>query len=182
MSLDILEDLCSLDKVLLFHLFLSYDHTSPSSHFTVLEKKQGGNTTKQQQQQRKASNPPNKKLSPHVMKLIFDGISANLPNSDARKVTPSKWIFVLSNLNKTQAAVSTSEVDFGVIIVELIQKDDVFLSFKITKLTRGCGQLSALVKIVVKSFFLTLKACGLRAVKVSTQEVQKKNLEAFLYI
>jgi hypothetical protein len=84
----------------------------------------------------KRKSPLKGKLSPHIMKLIFDGINSNLPNSDARRITPTKWIYVLSNLSKSQAHMSSIDVDFGIIIVELIQKDDVFLSLRISKLTK----------------------------------------------
>jgi hypothetical protein len=168
-SIETLELLCSLDKVLLFNIFLSYDHTSTDT-------RQGNNSIT------KRKSPQKGKLSPHIMKTIFDGINSNLPNSDARRVTPTKWMYVLSNLSKNQANMSSVEVEFGVIIVELIQKDDVFLSFKISKLTKGCGQLSALLKIVVKSFFLTLKACGLRAVKVYIYLCICTNTYIYIYI
>jgi hypothetical protein len=129
MSIDTLELLCSLDKVLVFNIFLSHDHIA--SGFISTDKRGQGNYSNT-----KRKSPIKGKLSPHIMKLIFDGISSNLPNSDARRITPTKWIYVLSNLSKSQAHMSSIEVDFGIIIVELIQKDDVFLSFRISKLTK----------------------------------------------
>ena len=114
------------------------------------------------------------KLTPYVLSMIFDEIAVNLPNPDMRRITPLKCLYVISNQSNTKGSNNTSAIDFGILIIELFQKDDVFLDFKISKLTKGCGQLSALLKIVVKSFFLTLKLCGVRAVKV-------KNDLTFIY-
>ena len=166
----LLDELCALDKVLLFHIFLaSYDLASDGA-VTKDERNPEGEREREREREREGRKPPaqtpNNILSSHVLKTIFDGIAMNLPNPDMRRITPFKCMYVISNKSKEEASLGMASVEFGVIVVELTQRDDVFLSFKISKLTKGCGQMSALVKIVVKTFFLTLKVCGLRAIKV----------------
>ena len=167
-SILLLEQLSGLDKVISFHLFLaSCDSTSTST--SSLENIDGGmKTTAEREKILLISVAQSRKLTHGVLKSVFEGIALNLPNADMRRLSLLKCLYVLSSQSKSKvsASANTQQVDFGVILVEIIQKDDIFLSFKISKLTRGCGQLSALVKIVVKSFFLSLKVCGLRAVKV----------------
>ena len=124
--------------------------------------------------------------------MIFDEIAVNLPNPDMRRITPLKCLYVISNQGNTKETNNNAAaIDYGILVIELFQKDEVFLDFKISKLTKGCGQLSALLKIVVKSFFLTLKLCGVRAMKVkndlslssishNTNIFQKKIIESYL--
>ena len=162
-SMSLVDDLCALDKVVSFHLFLaSYDSNDGSNDWKIETMEDNEKTKKSPKQFER------KKLTPQVLKSIFDGIASNLPNVDMKRITPLKCIYVISNHNRSEicASFSQSQVQFGVLIVELVQKEDLFLHFKISKITKGCGHLTALVKIVVKSFFLTLKACGLRAIKI----------------
>ena len=160
-SILLLDQLCGLDKVISFHLFLA------SCDASIDCAVDGGLKTSAEREKRMLINTAqSRKLTPSVLKSVFEGIALNLPNADMRRLSLLKCLYVLSSQSKSKASISSQQADFGVIIVELTQKDDIFLSFKISKLTRGCGQLSALVKIVVKSFFLSLKVCGLRAVKV----------------
>ena len=159
-SILLLDQLCSLDKVISFNLFLASGELGADKVEGVVK------TTIEREKRTLINIAQRRKLTPSVLKAVFEGIGLNLPNADMRRLSLLKCLYVLSSRSKSKASASMNQVDFGVIIVELIQKDDIFLSFKISKLTRGCGQLSALVKIVVKSFFLTLKVCGLRAVKV----------------
>jgi hypothetical protein len=162
----LLDELCALDKVLLFHIFLaSYDLPSDGM-IPKDEKSPEGEKEREREGRKPLAQTPSNILSSHVLKTIFDGIAMNLPNPDMRRITPFKCMYVISNKSKEEASLGMASVEFGVIVVELTQRDDVFLSFKISKLTKGCGQMSALVKIVVKTFFLTLKVCGLRAIKV----------------
>ena len=162
-SINLLEELCALDKVLSFHLFLASSEKAP-------ERSEGGVgkkiNEKNMRNQSTTSTRDHVKLTPYVLSMIFDEIAVNLPNPDMRRITPLKCLYVISNQSNTKGSNNTAAIDFGILIIELFQKDDVFLDFKISKLTKGCGQLSALLKIVVKSFFLTLKLCGVRAVKV----------------
>jgi hypothetical protein len=159
-SILLLDQLCSLDKVISFHLFLASGELSAEKVEGVVK------TTAERERRTLINIAQRRKLTPSVLKAVFEGIGLNLPNADMRRLSLLKCLYVLSSRSKSKASTSMNQVDFGVVIVELTQKDDIFLSFKISKLTKGCGQLSALVKIVVKSFFLTLKVCGLRAVKV----------------
>ena len=162
-SMELLEELCALDKVLLFHLFLASHEVSTERLRTVIGKK-----VKEKDKRNQAIDPTrdNAKLTPSILTMIFDDIAINLPNPDMRRITPLKCLYVINNQSSKKHNNSTASTDFGTLVVELFQKDEVFISLKISKLTKGCGQLSALLKIVVKSFFLTLKMCGLRAVKV----------------
>ena len=162
-SMSLVDDLCALDKVVSFHLFLaSYDSSDGLNDWKMETQEESEKTKKNTKQFER------KKLTPQVLKSIFDGIASNLPNVDTKRVTPLKCIYVISNHSRSEISpsFSHSQVHFGVLIVELVQKEDLFLHFKISKITKGCGHLTALVKIVVKSFFLTLKACGIRAIKV----------------
>lgn len=162
-SILLLDQLCGLDKVISFHLFLASCDASIDNANAV---DNGLKTSSEREKRMLINTAQSKKLTPSVLKSVFEGIALNLPNADMRRLSLLKCLYVLSSQSKSKASISSQQADFGVIIVELTQKDDIFLSFKISKLTKGCGQLSALVKIVVKSFFLSLKVCGLRAVKV----------------
>ena len=168
----LLDELCALDKVLLLHIFLASNDFTSGVPVLIDERSPEGEREREKDKEREkesrrpAAQTPSNILSSHVLKTIFDGIALNLPNPDMRRITPFKCMYVISNKSREEASQGTASVEFGVLVVELTQRDDVFLSFKISKLTKGCGQMSALVKIVVKTFFLTLKVCGLRAIKV----------------
>ena len=179
-SINLLEELCSLDKVLSFHLFLASSEKGKQIDEKTM-RNQSTNSTRD-----------HVKLTPYVLSMIFDEIAVNLPNPDMRRITPLKCLYVISNQGNTKETNNNAAaIDYGILVIELFQKDEVFLDFKISKLTKGCGQLSALLKIVVKSFFLTLKLCGVRAMKVkndlslssishNTNIFQKKIIESYL--
>ena len=189
-SINLLEELCSLDKVLLFHLFLASSEKAPERSESGVGKQINEKTMRNQSTN---STRDHVKLTPYVLSMIFDEIAVNLPNPDMRRITPLKCLYVISNQGSTKGTNNTAAaaIDYGILVIELFQKDEVFLDFKISKLTKGCGQLSALLKIVVKSFFLTLKLCGVRAMKVkndlslssishNTNIFQKKIIESYL--
>ena len=165
-AIDVLEDVCALDKITTFHMFLCCDQTParlPSTELPAFAPK-----PRRKDMQGMGTQKGTSKLSPQTLKRIFEGIASNLPHPDSRRLSPSKCLYVISNMSREIGSLHPLAIDFGVVIVEIIQRDDAFLTIKVSKLAKCCGQLAALVKIVIKSFFLTIKASGLRAVKVKS--------------
>ena len=166
LAIDVLEEVCALDKITTFHMFLCCDQTPATLPSTVLTA--FASKPRRKDVQGMGIQKGTSKLSPQTLKRIFEGIASNLPHPDSRRLSPSKCLYVISNMSREIGSLHPLAIDFGVVIVEIIQRDDAFLTIKVSKLAKCCGQLAALVKIVIKSFFLTIKASGLRAVKVKS--------------
>ena len=166
LAIDVLEEVCALDKITTFHMFLCCDQTPAILPSTVLPS--FAPKLRRKDMHGIGTQKGTSKLSPQTLKRIFEGIASNLPHPDSRRLSPSKCLYVISNMSREIGSSHPLAIDFGVVIVEIIQRDDAFLTIKVSKLAKCCGQLAALVKIVIKSFFLTIKASGLRAVKVKS--------------